>query len=156
MAVLQWSSRRDVVFSTSELSSIIGEVYTLDRRISGVIWLSFGTDDIRLRTGCALSRTGCTYGRASSSCRRASSTCCHASLHTAAHRPRTAALRLRVSTHLNIRPRIERTSLVDIALLLCGVKYCISYSRSANSGSFKIGFRTELIVQLLLQLLDRL
>src|SRR6218665_3966957 len=116
MAVLQWSSRRDVVFSTSELSSIIGEVYTLDRRISGVIWLSFGTDDIRLRTGCALSRTGCTYGRASSSC-------CRASLHTAAHRLRTAALRLRVATHLNIQPRIERTSWVDIALLYCGVKY---------------------------------
>src|SRR6218665_524904 len=86
MADLQQSSRRDVVFSTSELSSIIEEEDLLDRRISGVIGLSFGTDDIRLRTGCALSRTGCTYGRASSSCFRASSTCCHASQHTAAHR----------------------------------------------------------------------
>src|SRR6218665_2420824 len=144
MAVLQWSSRRDVVFSTSELSSIIGEVDTLDRRISGVIWLSFGTDDIRLRTGCALSRTVCTFGRESSTCCRAVSTF-----------GRTSSQNCRASctccaTHLNIQPRIERTSLVDIALLYCGVKYGVSYSRSANSGSFKIGFRIELIVQLLL------
>src|SRR6218665_3320287 len=135
MAVLQWSSRRDVVFSTSELSSIIGEVDTLDRRISGVIWLSFGTDDIRLRTGCALSRTGCTYGRASSSCCRASSTCCHASQHTAAHRLRTAALhlraaalRLRVATPLYIRPHIvlELPRFVYVLLLIS------TYSRASK------------------------
>src|SRR6218665_1661973 len=113
MADLQQSSRRGVVFSTSELSSIIEEEDLLDRRISGVIGLSFGTGDIRLRTGCALSRTGCTYGahRFSAAARF---------LRSAAHCLRTAALRLRVATHLNIRPRIERTSLVDIALLLCG------------------------------------
>src|SRR6218665_3113120 len=103
---LCYSSRREEVlyFRRREFSLIIGEVDTLDRRISGVIWLSFGTDDIRLRTGCAVSRTGCTYGRASSSCCRASAPCRHASLHTAAHRLRAAALRLRVATHLYIRP----------------------------------------------------
>src|SRR6218665_281860 len=76
---------------------------------------------------------------------RESSTCCHAFLRTAAHRLRAAAHRLYVATHLDIRPRIERTSLVDIALLLRGVKYRISYSRSASIGSYKIGFKTELV-----------
>ena len=126
-------------------------------------------------TGCALSRTGRIYGStsssscsASSSCCRASSTCCHAFLHTAAPRLRAAAHCLRVATHLYIRPHIVlelprrasstccHASLPTVAplkdhtgrycTLVTRGKYYISYSRSANSGSYKIGFRTELIV----------